>query len=223
MNTYILFLKTLHQKNPQYLDLWVQILFAFETSKRVKIPPIKKMDRFKKYRCVAYGIKVWKEIIKTPIELKKGYLLTYDFSNLQVITPPEEKPAETQSKLKPVREKKPRKPKPISLNAEIYESIISYLNDKSGRDYRATTKSYHKLIDTLLNNQYTIDDIYLVIDKKCEEWIGTDYEKFLRPETLFGSKFDTYKNQQIKSKQQNLYESVRKATKLGWNNNTADS
>lgn len=181
------------------------------------------MDRFKKYRCVAYGIKVWKEIIKTPIELKKGYILTYDFSNLQVSTSPDEKHDESKNNPKSVRERKPRKPKPISLNAEIYESVISYLNDKSGRDYRATTKSYHKLIDTLLNNQYTIDDIYLVIDKKCEEWIGTDYEKFLRPETLFGSKFDTYKNQQIKSKQQNLYESVRKATKLGWNNNTANS
>ena len=35
-----------------------------------------------------------------------------------------------------------------------------------------------------------------VIDTKAKEWMGTDMEKYLRPETLFGSKFENYLNQQ---------------------------
>ena len=33
-----------------------------------------------------------------------------------------------------------------------------------------------------------------MIDKKCNEWLGTDMEKYLRPETLFGTKFESYLN-----------------------------
>ena len=36
-----------------------------------------------------------------------------------------------------------------------------------------------------------------MIDKKSEEWLGTDREKYLRPDTLFGSKFESYLNQKI--------------------------
>ena len=46
-----------------------------------------------------------------------------------------------------------------------------------------------------LNEKYTIEDFNKVIDNKCLEWLGTDFEKFLRPETLFGSKFESYLNQ----------------------------
>ena len=40
----------------------------------------------------------------------------------------------------------------------------------------------------------------MVIDKKFEEWHGTDMEKFLRPETLFTGKFESYLNQKIVKK-----------------------
>ena len=40
----------------------------------------------------------------------------------------------------------------------------------------------------------TVDDFKTVIDKKCDEWIGTEWEKYLRPETLFGTKFEGYLN-----------------------------
>ena len=39
-----------------------------------------------------------------------------------------------------------------------------------------------------------------MIDKKCAEWIGTDFEKFLRPETLFGPKFENYLNAKVNEK-----------------------
>ena len=34
-----------------------------------------------------------------------------------------------------------------------------------------------------------------MIEKKAKEWMGTEMEKYLRPETLFGPKFEGYLNQ----------------------------
>ena len=38
------------------------------------------------------------------------------------------------------------------------------------------------------------------IDKKVSEWQNGDMAKYLRPETLFGTKFDGYLNQPIAKK-----------------------
>ena len=40
-----------------------------------------------------------------------------------------------------------------------------------------------------------ISDFKKVIDSKSNEWLGTDFEKYLRPATLFGSKFESYLNE----------------------------
>ena len=34
-----------------------------------------------------------------------------------------------------------------------------------------------------------------MIDSKSREWLGTDFEKYLRPATLFGTKFENYLNE----------------------------
>lgn len=77
---------------------------------------------------------------------------------------------------------------------EIYETIISYLNAKAGTKYKATTAKTKSAINARLSDGFTVDDFKIVIDKKCAEWIGTEWEKFLRPETLFGTKFEGYLN-----------------------------
>jgi hypothetical protein len=41
------------------------------------------------------------------------------------------------------------------------------------------------------------DDFKSVIDKKSKEWLGTNMERYLRPDTLFGTKFESYLNQNI--------------------------
>lgn len=80
------------------------------------------------------------------------------------------------------------------------KEIIDYLNQRAGTNYRANAEKAKKHINARLNEKYTVDDFKKVIDKKCNEWIGTEYEKFLRPETLFGSKFEGYLNQNIRTK-----------------------
>lgn len=77
---------------------------------------------------------------------------------------------------------------------EIYENIIARLNEKSGMKYRSSSKATQGHINARLAEGYTVEDFFSVIDKKCAEWKGTDMEKYLRPETLFGSKFENYLN-----------------------------
>lgn len=86
-------------------------------------------------------------------------------------------------------------------NKEIYIKIISRLNEKSGMNYRPTSKATQGHINARLAEGYTVEDFYSVIDKKCAEWKGSDMEKYLRPETLFGSKFENYLNAPATRKQ----------------------
>lgn len=80
----------------------------------------------------------------------------------------------------------------------IYIHILDYLNQKCGTKYRLgeTTKKH---INARLVDKYTFDDFKTVIDKKYTEWVNTDQSLYLRPETLFGTKFDTYLNQPAKT------------------------
>lgn len=78
---------------------------------------------------------------------------------------------------------------------DVYKEIINYLNSKTNNSYRTTTKKTQTLIHARTQEGFTIDDFKKVIDKKASEWMGTEWEKYLRPETLFGTKFEGYLNQ----------------------------
>lgn len=78
----------------------------------------------------------------------------------------------------------------------IVKKVISYLNEKTGSKYKDTTESTQSKIIARLNECFMLDDFIVVIDKKSKEWMGTEYQKYLRPETLFGTKFESYLNQQ---------------------------
>ena len=80
---------------------------------------------------------------------------------------------------------------------EIYISVVSYLNDKAGTKYRATSAKTKTAIHARLAEGFTLDDFKTVIDNKCRDWLGTEWEKFLRPETLFGTKFEGYLNAKV--------------------------
>ena len=81
----------------------------------------------------------------------------------------------------------------------IYSSVIDYLNEKTERTgkekYSSTSPKTKTLIKARLKEKYELEDFKIVIDKKCKEWLGTDMEKYLRPETLFGNKFESYLKQ----------------------------
>lgn len=80
-----------------------------------------------------------------------------------------------------------------TVNIYIHE-IVDYLNTVCGTSYKASTDKTRKLINARLNEGFTVDDFKTIIDKKSREWLNTDYAKYLRPETLFGTKFESYLN-----------------------------
>ncbi|HBB28308.1 MAG TPA: hypothetical protein DC000_03490 [Clostridiales bacterium] len=79
-------------------------------------------------------------------------------------------------------------------NTYIVE-ILDYLNKKINSSYKSSTNKTKDLIKARIQEGFTIDDFKTVIDKKSNEWIGTEWEKYLRPSTLFGAKFESYLNQ----------------------------
>lgn len=74
------------------------------------------------------------------------------------------------------------------------KDIINCLNSATSSNYRYQSKATQRLINARLNEGYTVDDFKAVIDKKTEEWKGTEMAQYLRPETLFGTKFESYLN-----------------------------
>lgn len=80
-----------------------------------------------------------------------------------------------------------------------YQEIINYLNSSAGTNYRASSKKTKELIKARINEGFTLEDFKLVIEKKSREWINDNKMKiYLRPETLFGTKFESYLNQPVK-------------------------
>lgn len=79
-------------------------------------------------------------------------------------------------------------------NKEIYNIVISYLNEKTGLKYKATSKATQQHIHARIEEGFTVEDFKTVIDKKCADWVGTEWEQYLRPSTLFGTKFESYLN-----------------------------
>ena len=80
----------------------------------------------------------------------------------------------------------------------FYKEIIEYLNLKTRKNYNVFAKSNQKLIRDKMSEGYAKEELLKVIDNKVLSWGGTEYEKYLRPTTLFGDKFDEYLNEEEK-------------------------
>ena len=82
-------------------------------------------------------------------------------------------------------------------NKELWIPIV-YLNQAANKRYKFVDKT-KKFLLARFNEGYTLEDFKQVIDVKTEEWKDNpEFFKYLRPETLFGSKFDSYLNQKPK-------------------------
>lgn len=93
-----------------------------------------------------------------------------------------------------------------------YKEIISYLNKKTGAHYKPSSKTTQRLIRARWHDGFKVKDFKTVIDNKCFDWQGDKkMSKYLRPATLFGSKFEDYLNENnIKSNK------VGDADKTAW-------
>lgn len=104
------------------------------------------------------------------------------------------------------------------------DAVVECLNRilKPARPFNPKTKNTVDAVNARIREKYTVDDICLVIEYKSAEWIGTEWEKYLRPSTLFGTgKFESYLVNAAKW-QQSGKPKISK-TKNGHVSNTANS
>lgn len=140
---------------------------------------------------------------RTRVTNEKGQFAGYDydiFESPQTGTPQQVKPyAEkpdtdnprqlntNQSSIKELNKNK-------SNTKEIYIAVLDFLNEKAGTKFKPTSKATQQHINARLAEGFTVDDFKTVIEKKCADWLGTEWEQYLRPATLFGTKFESYLN-----------------------------
>ena len=79
----------------------------------------------------------------------------------------------------------------------ICQEVITYLNQVTNKNFNKNTASHHKYIKARLKEGYELKDFKHVVNVMAATWMGTDYERYLQPQTLFGNKFDSYLNRSI--------------------------
>uniref|UniRef100_A0A6H1ZBZ5 Putative replication protein n=1 Tax=viral metagenome TaxID=1070528 RepID=A0A6H1ZBZ5_9ZZZZ len=86
--------------------------------------------------------------------------------------------------------------KGININYEKAVEILNYLNEKA--DKKFTPAGYVGIIIKKLKQFPLVEDYKKVIDIKVAKWKDVpEWDDKLRPETLFTSKFESYKNEKI--------------------------
>lgn len=97
-------------------------------------------------------------------------------------------------------------------NKYIYTQVIDYLNGKTGRRYRVTDK-VRRLVNARVKEGAGFNDFVKVIDTKSAEWLHDEkMNMYLRPDTLFGNKFQGYLNQTAPTGNNPFVDILRSAT-----------
>ena len=77
----------------------------------------------------------------------------------------------------------------------IFKEVISYLNEQANTSFKSGNKANQRLISARVDEGYKLEDFKTVVDNMVAKWKGTEWEQYLRPQTLFqASKFENYLN-----------------------------
>jgi uncharacterized phage protein (TIGR02220 family) len=210
----IFFIKDLRKKGAMYFNTWMPLLMQFDLkdSQRIELNATIGIPKTTYHRIISYGVETFPKYIKDFEIVKERSALKINIINNNILEAPKELKKEV---VKVVKKEVPK----VDLN--IYTEIIDYLNNCTGQAYKPTSKTNQKYINERLKEGHTIEDFKKVIETKATKWLNTQYQDYLRPQTLFGSKFEAYLNESViveKSKQEKAYDTVSQATELGWNN-----
>jgi len=228
------FINDLRKMGSIYYKVWLPIILQFNKEENIIIKLNVPLDISKStyYRIINYGITVFPNYVKL-------YSLSKNYSEL-ILSINDEPYNEYISKManlkKPITEtiqeepiqaeliveksKSPRKKSTeTSYPNEIYEEIVNFLNEATGKNYKNNSAINRKFITQRLNDGFTIEDFKQVIAVKSTNWLGGKMEQFLRPETLFSNKFESYLNEKIvnnspNSNLKNTYDQVSIATEF---------
>lgn len=120
--------------------------------------------------------------------------------------PVQAKPIQANPRLRSTNQKKEqykevsreRKDSPAKAEPPIYKEVIDCLNAKAGTKYKSSSAINKRLIDARIKDGYSLDDFKTVIKNKCATWLhDSKMSKYLRPQTLFGTKFEGYLNEKM--------------------------
>ena len=79
-----------------------------------------------------------------------------------------------------------------------YAEIITYFNEVAGTHYLLRGKEVKRLIKARWDDGFRLDDFKTVLDKKAGQWKNNaKMSKYLRFETLFSNKFESYLNEVV--------------------------
>jgi uncharacterized phage protein (TIGR02220 family) len=212
----MLFIKNLRSKGALYYQTWMPLLIQYngENGQAIKLNVTPDVAKSTYYRIIQYGIDIFPNYIKNYSLVKKRNQII-----ISIINNVSNEFIEREVVIK--KEKKPREPQVApKTNYVLIEEIIDFLNECTGKSYKSTSKIATSNINARLKDGYTKEDFEKVIRTKSTKWLGTKFEDYLTPNTLFGNKFESYLNENInikKTKQEDAYEQVIKATELGFN------
>jgi uncharacterized phage protein (TIGR02220 family) len=90
---------------------------------------------------------------------------------------------------------KKKKDKHTKEEKDLSKKVIECLNQKTGSTFSFKSTSNLELIIARIRDGYLYEDFERVIDNKCNDWLNTDFQMYLRPITLFNkTKFENYLN-----------------------------
>jgi uncharacterized phage protein (TIGR02220 family) len=90
-----------------------------------------------------------------------------------------------------------------NINNNTIVEIIDFLNETAKTNFKSGNKSTQGFINGRIAEGYTIEDFKSVITTMGSKWIGTEWEEYLRPSTLFTpTNFEKYLNSAVKTKKQ---------------------
>lgn len=130
---------------------------------------------------------------------------------------------------KEIKNTKSDKSDNTSIFIKICNEVVDYLNQKAKSNFKTTTKATQTKIRARLAEGFSVDDFKKVIDNKTAEWLDdANMSQYLRPETLFGTKFESYLNQkpatkQVKQQNNWVKPPVKREEMPNWDANSAKS
>lgn len=204
------FVQKLHKKPIAHQILWLHILGSLEDG-RYEVLSAYLLAKFKVPKPTLHRIIVWgiQELGED------NFALTYSWkSNIIVFTTEAKETAPNAEPKKVVKNKTPKTPRVdiIDPTQQIIEEVINYLNSCTGKRYSSTAANARKYITLRLSEGFMLGDFKRVIEVKSKKWMGSKMEDYLRPETLFGSKFETYLNESpLSNEQQRRFNSTQRA------------
>lgn len=202
----ILFLNNLYKKPIEYQLLWIYILGQINDGKTsiIKIKYLKnkfKYNKTKFYRVLRFGLEFFNNN-------SNGVCIELNQQNLIINI---------------VRNKQSTKtiPLPKKNNKELIENVIDYLNEKTNKRFTAKNKQTIRFINARIKDGYNENDFRKVIEIKSAKWLNSSMEDYLRPQTLFSGKMESYLNEKNNKKKTNerftkTQSAVDKAKQLDW-------